>query len=240
MRRFSAQVRVWIVLVASGLAGCGLEPPQRWGLTADAGATAQPGEHPQAPGAITRGQGSPGCLPILGGELVINELLPRPAGVDIDGDGESNQRDEAIELRLSSVGPRHLQGVALWVAGQQRGQLTDPSCHPPGALLVLVSSTTGPLALPQGSAQVRLSGPLALRDDGAVVALIGRGGGVLDQLAYPAAPAARSLVRTPEGSRWAPLEAHPDTPAGSGHSLGMCSDGAAPDRCWAAPTAPAG
>lgn len=216
--------------------GCGLDPPQRPAVTAGGRVGAGPGDHgPSAEGTST-GQFEPGCLPILGGELVINEVLARPAGLDLDGDGQSNHRDEALELRLVAQGPRHLQGVVLRVAGQLRGHLSGPTCYPPGTLLILVGSTTGSVALPQGSVQLNLSAQLALRDEGAAVVLQGPGGGLLDEVNYPPGPAGRSQVRTPEGNRWAPLQLHPENGTGSGHSIGLCSDGNPPFSCWAAET----
>ncbi len=227
-------LRIWMLslaLAAVSLSGCGVEPPLRWGVGAG-----QPGPADADPAQLAPTPGQPGCLPVLGGELVINEVLARPAGLDIDGDGLSNQRDEALELRLIADGPRHLDGVALRVAGQQRGYLGGAACHPPGTLLVVLGSTAGGWPPQPGTAQLHLSAQLALRDEGAVLALLGRGGGLLDQVTYPAAPAGRSLVRTPEGNRWAPLLPHPNTATGAGHSLGLCSDGSAALGCWGGPS----
>lgn len=226
---------VWLLLTANQT-GCGLDPPPRWAAMAPNGSAQIQGDRGAKADAIAADQLGPACPPVLSGELVINEVLARPAGQDLDGDGQFNQRDEALEVRLVAQGPRHLQGVALQVAGQLRGQLADATCHPAGTLLVLVGSTTAALALPAGPVQVNLSGQLALRDEGAMVTLVGRGGGILDQVSYPPGPAGRSLVRTPEGSRWAPLKTHPETGSGNGHSIGLCSDGTPADSCWPAAT----
>lgn len=214
------------------LIGCGLEAPPRRTLRPDPAAQAITGDLNGA-AAINGGVGDPpACLPALSGELVINEVLARPAGLDIDGDGQSNLRDEAIEIRLLAAQPRHLDGVALAVAGQPRGAIADPRCHGPGTLFLLVGATAATPALQGGAEVLHLSGQLALRDDGAVLSLTGRAESVIDQLSYPAAPAGRSQVRAHDSDPWAPLEAHPDTPGGAPHSLGQCPDGAAAPSCW--------
>ena len=240
MQKVTMGLLVWLTIAAAVLAGCAVEAPHRWGAGTTTDALSQQGDRSGPIAGPPGRQASPDCLPAMGGELVINELLARPAGLDLDGDGLSNHRDEAIEVRLSSTGTRHLQGAQLRVAGQVRGVLLDSTCHWPGALLVVVGSTTGLLLLPAAIPQLHLSGPLGLPDKGADLALIGRGGGTLDQVAYPVAPEGRSLVRTPEGSRWAPLLAHPDGVDGSGHSLGKCSDGSASHTCWTALAPPWG
>jgi hypothetical protein len=214
------------------LVGCGLEAPPRRTLHPDNAVQAITSD-PKAAAAINGGAGDlPPCLPVLSGELVINELLARPAGLDIDGDGQSNLRDEAIEIRLLAAEPRHLDGVALAVGGQPRGAIADPRCHAPGTLFLLVGATAASPALQSGAEVVHLSGQLSLRDDGAQLRLTGRAESVIDQLSYPAAPAGRSQVRAHDSDPWAPLEAHPDTPGGAPHSLGQCPDGAAAPSCW--------
>jgi hypothetical protein len=220
------------MIAAWALSGCGLEAPARRTLHPDPAVQAITGD-PKGAAAINTGAGDlPACLPVLSGELVINEVLARPAGLDIDGDGQSSLRDEAIEIRLVAAEPRHLEGVALAVAGQPRGVLADPRCHAPGTLFLLVGATAASPALQSGAEVLRLSGQLALRDDGAHLSLTGRADSVIDQLSYPAAPAGRSQVRAHESDFWAPLEAHPDTPGGAPHSLGQCRDGAPAASCW--------
>jgi hypothetical protein len=75
----------WLLAVAAS--GCSLlaEPPQ-----------AHPGRS-AGPDGVTDLFWP--CRPVLSGELIVNELLIRPGGVDLDGDGQSTGRDEALELR---------------------------------------------------------------------------------------------------------------------------------------------
>lgn len=214
------------------LMGCGLEAPPRRTLRSDPAVQAITGDHGGAAAINGAPADLPACLPVLSGELVINEVLARPAGLDIDGDGQSNLRDEAIEIRLLAAQPRSLDGVVLVVGGQPRGAIADLRCHAPGTLFLLVGGTAATPALQGGAEVLRLSGPLALRDDGAALSLTGRAGSAIDQLAYPAAPAGRSQVRAHDSDPWAPLEAHPDTPGGAPHSLGQCRDGAPAPSCW--------
>ena len=222
---------LWMVALLA-LCACGLEPPPRRLARAQAGPEAIIGDRGGPPVINALRAGPDACLPVLSGELVINEVLAKPAGLDIDGDGLSNLRDEAIEVLLLADQPRRLDGVTLHVAGQPRGQLSDPRCHPPGTLFVVLGATAALPPLPGGAVGLQLSGQLALRDEGAQLSLLGWAGSPLDLLAYPPAPAGRSLVRSQDGDLWAPLQPHPDTAAGDPHSLGRCRDGAPATSCW--------
>ncbi len=164
----------------------------------------------------------PACLPARTGEVVLNEILARPGGVDLDGDGLANHRDEAVELVYRGDEPGHLQGAHLWVAGQDRGAITDGHCLLPGQRAVITGSTAGLLALAPTVVQVRAGKPLDLRDTGAELELRGVLDTPLGKTTYGPAVAGHSEVRAPDGDGEAALVAHPVV-AGVGHSIGAPS-----------------
>ena len=169
----------------------------------------------QADGALK----PPACLPARTGELVVNEILAKPGGVDLDGDGKSTGRDEALELIYVGDVPGHLQGAHLLANATDKGAIADPHCLQPGDLLVLTGSTALQLALPAGVHQLRLAGALELKDGGADLAIAGVLGTVLGDAVYPAAVGGQSYVRVVDGDRTAPWIEHPLV-GGVRHSLG--------------------
>lgn len=186
----------------------------------------------------TDAQGPPACRPVVTGELIITEVLARPAGVDIDGDGVSNLRDEAIEVRIDADAPVHLRGVTLRVGEKVRGEIDDARCHAPGALAVLTGATTGALALaadPSAVTHLRLDGPMGLVDSGSSVELRGLLGTLLGDGHYGAtSTGGQSWARTTDSDRAAPFAPHPALEDGGLHSLGRCRDGRSADACWPA------
>ena len=91
---------------------------------------------------------SPDCRAAGAGEVVLNEYLVRPGGIDVDGDGKSNSRDEVLELTLATGSAQvHLGGAQLYVDGQLRGQIAGHQCLDPTQLVVLVGSTSGMTAV---------------------------------------------------------------------------------------------
>ncbi|MSQ82195.1 MAG: hypothetical protein EXR77_04650 [Myxococcales bacterium] len=164
----------------------------------------------------------PNCLPVRTGEIVINEVLAKPAGIDLDGDGLSNNRDEALELLFVGTFAGHLDGTRLVLDGKNRGSITDITCLHPNQLVVVTGSTAQALVLPAGSRHVRLTKPLNLRDDGGHLQLIGALGTVLGQAHYPAAQPGQSQVRQPDGDAFGGFVSHLHTGGGS-HSLGSVS-----------------
>lgn len=189
--------------------------------------------------ADASGDGSAGqCLPVLSGELIINEIMARPAGLDLDGDGRSNSRDEALELILDTEADSHLGGATLWIDGQLRGGIHEAPCLSPGMLIVLTGPSTGHLDLPPGAIQLALDHGLGLGDGGGVIELRGAAGNVLAQASYPAEEGGppSSRTRAQDAMRDAPLVAHRVLPAAAGApwSIGRCATGLAPCTCISA------
>lgn len=210
----------WLLAVAAS--GCSLlaEPPQ-----------AHPGRS-AGPDGVTDLFWP--CRPVLSGELIVNELLIRPGGVDLDGDGQSTGRDEALELRLDTTEPVHLREVELQVNGVTRGKLGPSDCLPPGQLLVIVGHTTGPVDLPEGASRVDWPQTLRLPDDGGQVTLIGAQGAELASASWTSqgSTTGTSLVRSADGVWWQELVRHDAVAPGVAHSVGHCSDGQPPAACW--------
>lgn len=217
-------------LLAAIVAGCWSAPaPPPWltgPATRDAPAVAAP-------------QGA-ACRPALTGELIVNEVLAAPGDQDIDGDGWSNARDEAVELRYDGAAPGHLGGAELWVGGKRRGAVQEARCLDPGTLVVLTGHLAATMTVAPGGQQLRLSGPLELPDKGAEIEVRGVLGTALGRASYPPASAAVSLCRDPEGDRWAPLSPHPPLANGVRQSIGHCTDGSVPSACWPPLGEPAG
>ncbi|MBM4343275.1 MAG: hypothetical protein FJ100_07850 [Deltaproteobacteria bacterium] len=207
----SARFALCIVVALAPCAACSLlaEPPDPRSVLADGRVVA----------ADVAVDAPPACLPARTGEVVVNEILARPGGVDLDGDGVANHRDEAVELVFRGDIAGHLQGTHLWVAGQDRGAIADIRCLLPGQRIVLTGSTAGPLTLAEGVLQVRTAKPLDLRDGGAHIELRGVLDTALGQATYGPAVAGQSQVRSPDGEADAALAAHPVI-AGVGHSVG--------------------
>jgi hypothetical protein len=177
------------------------------------------------------------CRPVLSGELIVNELLIRPGGVDLDGDGQSNGRDEALELRLDTTEPVHLREVELLVSGVTRGKLAGSDCLAPGQLLVIVGHTTGPVDLPEGASRVDWPQTLRLPDDGGSVTLVGAQGAELTSASWSSqsGTAGASLVRSADGVWWQELVRHDAVAPGMAHSVGRCSNGQPAAACWPPP-----
>ncbi len=161
----------------------------------------------------------PNCLPARTGEVVFNEVLAKPAGVDLDGDGLSISRDEAIELIYAGSQPGHLQGATLWLGDKQRGLISDGACLQPGQLVVLTGSKTGPVVVQPQARHIWLGHPLELRDSGATLRLQGVLGTDLGELTYPQAMPSQSWVRQTDGDAAAALVGHPPYSGGQ-HSIG--------------------
>lgn len=177
----------------------------------------------------------PPCRPVLTGEAIINEVMVRPGGFDMDGDLLSNGHDEAIELIHDSEYDAHYGGVQVWQTGKLRGTIRSRECLPPGQMLVVTGPATRELTLPAGATQLRLDHAMSLADGAGLLVLRGLAGTVVGELALPVAldATATSLARTVDGDRAAPLGWHcmlPQTdeqPA----SIGRCLDGQPPCAC---------
>lgn len=181
----------------------------------------------------------PACRAAASGELVVNEYLVRPGGIDLDGDGKSSLRDEAIEFAVDAAEPVHVLGAELWVDGVRRAKITSPVCLPPQRFAVLVGNATGKLSLAPGAVALRLDRSLRLADGGAKLELRGLQGQVIAHLTYAAEPhgvPAATWVREVEGERGSAFVRHDALPTGTGapHSLGTCATGQPACECLGA------
>ena len=181
---------------------------------------------------------SAACRPAVAGEVLLNEYLVRPGGLDIDGDGKSNGRDEVLELTLTTGSePVHLGGAQLLVDGQVRGQVTGQVCVDPRQLIVLVSSTAALTAWPEGAIELRLDHLLKLPDGGASLELRTADNQLLfrHQYAPENGGAASSWTRAVDGDGASAWTRQLDLPAGNGRAatIGFCNTGAPACACLA-------
>ncbi|MSP91033.1 MAG: hypothetical protein EXR79_04395 [Myxococcales bacterium] len=181
----------------------------------------------------------PACRAAATGELVVNEYLVRPGGIDLDGDGKSTLRDESIEFAVDSDEPVHVLGAEWWVDGVRRAKVTTPVCLPPQRFAVLVGNASGKLVLGPGAIEVRLDRSLRLTDAGSHLELRSPQGQVIAHLEYAAEPhgvPAATWVRALDGERGSPFVRHDALPAGTGapHSLGTCATGQPACECLGA------
>lgn len=225
---------VRIVVVGLGLAltaGCraSVDVPDAAGLQALPGAGGAVG----LPAAA-----SPACRAAVAGEIVLNEYLVRPGGIDIDGDGKSNGRDEVLELTLATGDTQvHLGGAQLLVDGQLRGQIAGQVCLDPRQLVVLVGNTTALLTWPEGAIEVRLDHPLRLPDGGASLELRSAGNELLFRHQYlpEQGGAPSSWTRSIDGDGASDWTRQLDWADGHGRptTIGLCNDGQPACACLA-------
>jgi hypothetical protein len=194
---------------------------------------------PGAGGAIgLPAAASPECRPAAPGEIVLNEYLVRPGGLDVDGDGKSNGRDEVLELALATGSTQvHLGGAQLLVDGQVRGQIAGQVCLDPRHLVVLVGSTSALVTWPEGATEVRLDHLLKLPDGGASLELRTAANELLFRHQYLAESggAASSWTRSIDGDGAADWTRQLDLAEGHGRAttLGLCNNGLPACACLA-------
>jgi len=178
------------------------------------------------------------CRAALPGEVLVNEVLSRPAGRDLDGDGKSTANDEAIELVSVAAEPVHVHGMRLVYRGEQRGKVTTERCLLPFGAAVLVGSKAADFELPPGATLYRLDRTLRLTDSGGALALVGAGGEAIDKVAVPLAKTVTQgcVTRALDADRQAALLPHAHVPEAEGRtwSPGTCADGQRFPMCVAA------
>lgn len=180
----------------------------------------------------------PACREAWTGEIVINEVVLKPAGRDIDGDGQSSTRDELLEVVSIADEPVHLAGVELRWVGARRGALSSSTCIKPGTAAIIVGSTTGGFKPPKGAVRLSLDRTLRLTDGGGELALIGIAGTALGSVELAAATGAANgcVTRRIDGERWSPMVAHGELERADGAvwSPGLCAGGGRFPACLAA------
>lgn len=172
---------------------------------------------------------TPACREAWTGEIVINEVVHRPAGRDIDGDGKSNGRDELLEVLSVADEPVHLRGAELLWSGNRRGAISASDCLAPSTVAVIVGSTTGPFTLPEGAQRLALDRTLRLTDGGGELTLVGLSGTKLGSVLIPPAnnSAGGCVCRQVEGERGSAMVPHAqlERAQGAGWSPGLCASG---------------
>ena len=159
-------------------------------------------------------------------QLVINEILADPGGLDSNGDTLPDSfDDEFIELVNATGKPLEMGGVGLRVGSAIRFRFPS-GCLPPGEPVVVFGG--GRPALTDGAVFVAR---LMLTNGGQVVSLLAADGDLeLDRYAYTQAEPGRSFTRAPDGTgSWG---AHPEVlGTGLGISPGGCHHGGAFPYC---------
>lgn len=206
-----------------------LDPPAALGLQELPG----PGSGVGLPEAA-----SPECRPATAGEVVLNEYLVRPGGIDIDGDGKSNGRDEVLELTLATGSAMvHVGGAQLLVDGQVRGQIAGQICLDPTHLAVLVGNTSALTQWPAGTDELRLDHQLRLPDTGGSLELRSADNQLLFRHQYlpEQGGAPSSWTRSTDGDGAADWARQLDLEAGHGRAMtiGLCNNGQPACACLA-------
>ena len=175
------------------------------------------------------------CRPALTGEVVINEVMVRPTGLDLDEDGAVNSGDEYIEVISRATEPVHLDGVTLWFGGDNRGELSGTACVGPRSGALVVGSKTAAPSVPPGVSVFHLSRTLRLSDRAGVVELRGQSGGALDVVNLAEPPKSSGVVnwsRARDGDWYAELRQHSEL-SSRPWSPGRCSSGHQLPECLA-------
>ncbi len=225
-RRGWMTMLVWVLASASQGVGCAPVWPSSQDLSETAGGqdVASPGAA-DSPGAVP-----PPCRPAGTGELVINEVVSRPGGLDLDHDGASNGHDELVELVSRADEPVHLIGASLWWKGERRGGFLFSPCIQPRTAAVVSTTGAGNLKLPAGALEVQLDRTLRLSDGGGSLEIRGIKGTPLDAVDVPAAvtpnaPAVWSRAR--DGDWHTSLRSHNEVVGATRPaSLGRCANAA--------------
>lgn len=166
----------------------------------------------------------PDCPPPIMGELVVNELLADPGGLDANGDGVvAWQQDEFVELVLHTHGPRDLTSVTVNVNGAPRATLPH-GCHTARATFVYFGGGTPSLEAAEDTFITVAEKTLTLPNVGGTVSLV-LGDVVLDSVTYgPEGGDDQALTRYPDAT--GPFVPHTTTPGALLFSPGACSNGA--------------
>lgn len=137
----------------------------------------------------------PNCPLATDGELLINEVLPDPGGLDVNGDGEASAfDDEFVELVSTADGPRSFRGVTLRV-GETARLVLDDRCVGAGRAVVVFGGGQVPPATPEVLALVSR---LSLSNAGGELSLEGPDGSRWDSVSWGGATPRESLTRVPD------------------------------------------
>jgi hypothetical protein len=152
------------------------------------------------------------------GDVIVNEALPNPGGLDANRDGvQSNVDDEFVELVNVRATPVDVSGHTLADATAVRHTFANPTTVPAGGSLVVFGASDFAAASPafsalheNGHAQSASAGSLSLNNGGDTVTLATASSNVIDTVTLGASVAGVSLNRNPDGDAGAGLQAHTD------------------------------
>jgi hypothetical protein len=188
---------------------------------------------PDAPPDVVEDTG-PTCGPKAAkGQLVLNEILSDPGGVDVNGDGvASATQDEFIELVNLSGVALDLTGVAILAGPPGSPALSHTFgalCLPPYEGVVVFSGGSPTLTKPM-AVVLTSNKALGLNNGGETVVLRAADGSDLDTYAFTTS-AGQSWVRIPDGT--GPFGKHKTAPdsADAPFSPGACNDGSSFPFC---------
>jgi hypothetical protein len=154
----------------------------------------------------------------VAGDVIVNEALPNPGGLDANRDGaQSNVDDEFVELVNVRATPVDLSGHTLADATVVRHTFANPTTLPAGGSLVIFGAGDIAAADPTftalhegGHALGASTGGLSLNNGGDTVTLATASTSVIDTVTLGASLAGVSLNRNPDGDSTAALQAHTD------------------------------
>jgi hypothetical protein len=163
------------------------------------------------------------CPLARAGELVINEVLADPGGIDANQDGELVwQHDEFVEMLLLADGSRSTKGLTLTVNGKTRIALPD-GCVPAGGALLVFGGGKPNISPTPGLSVLVSPKTLILPNAGGVVA-VSRDGDIIARFTYGSEGGNdQSMTRFPDG--YGAVMLHKDTPNGLPASPGSCTNG---------------
>ena len=148
--------------------------------------------------------------------MVVNEILPVPANIDWNNDGEVNARDQWIEIANLSESPIDLGGWSLDNNGTGHFAIPIGTVLQPRQIVVFYGSQTG-LNLSDGVDQVRIKEA---------------GGRVIDRVKYEPLPGDASFSRDAAGgwhSDWPPSPGAPNAQPGNAVAQAKAAFAAQPD-----------
>ncbi|MFT7578525.1 MAG: hypothetical protein ACI9MR_000183 [Myxococcota bacterium] len=169
----------------------------------------------------------------VAGDIVINEILADPTGLDANQDQTvSTSDDEFVELVNTSAQTLHLDGFTLGDSDGQGFTFPFNTCVPPGKAVVVFKKYEGTGDF--GGSVVLGGATYALNNNGDAVNFSSSDGTVMATSSYGSeANDDQSITRTIDGAEAEALVKHSDAPlaAGARMSPGFCQSGSAFPDC---------
>lgn len=181
-------------------------------------------------GLTPDGDVGPSCGSLISGagSLMLNEILAKPGGLDVNNDGESSTKDEFVEIVNVSGQELDLTGVQLFTGQGTPSDLVHTFqgfCLGPLEGVVLFGGGNPGFTVDKATIMVA-DKSLSLNDAaGHGVRLVAGNGVEVDAYTYQLVPASESLTRWPDGTGAFAPHSEADTEAGKPFSPGSCIDG---------------